>query len=171
MLEDAIAEDLPEDLKANPDASDPIEEEANNNTTNEANAHGRMSGQSPTVADVVKNGNTARDYATVKWLGKESIAAFLGATVTESAARGSTITWKVVDKHVERIVEAGLEQKKWFGIIDFDAGHNKKSEVLAFMILQLSFLNWKEKVDAMNNKILASRRKIKKFAYEELLVG
>ncbi len=108
MLEDAIAEELPEDneeedlptqlpdsdeaevelelqfaLKeeanpgtsnhnasntsgSNPDASDPVEEEANNNNTNEADAHGRMPGQLPTVADIVENDNTTRDYATVK---------------------------------------------------------------------------------------------------------
>jgi hypothetical protein len=89
----------------------------------------------------------------------------LGTTVTISAARGSTITWKVVEKHMppeERAVEAGFEQKKQFGIINFNAWGCKKSEVLAGMFLQLSFLNWKEKVDAMNNKVIASRRKIKK---------
>ena len=139
MLEDPIAEDLFEDNEeedlpihlpdsdeaevelelqfaaeeeANPDASDPIEEEANNNTTNEADAHGRMPGQLPTVADIVKNDNTARDYATIKQLAKERIAALLGTTVTISAARGSTITWKVVEKHMSpevRTVEAGFE--------------------------------------------------------------
>jgi hypothetical protein len=153
ILEDAIVEDLPEDNEeedlpthlpisdeaevelelqfaakeeANADASDPIEEEANNNTTNEADAHGRMPGQLPTVADVVENDNIARDYATVERLSRERIAALLGTKVTVSAARGSTITWKVVDKYVppeERIVEAGFERKKQFGIIDFDAGH------------------------------------------------
>ena len=51
---------------SNPDASDPVEEEANNNNTNEADAHGRMPGQLPTVADIVENDNTTRDYATVK---------------------------------------------------------------------------------------------------------
>jgi hypothetical protein len=39
------------------------------------------------------------------------------------------------------------------------------------MFLRLSFLDWKEKVDAINEKIIASRRKIKKFDYEEFLVG
>jgi hypothetical protein len=139
MLEDAIAEDLPEDNEeedlpthlpdsdeaevelelqfaskevAPADASDPIAEEANNNTTNEADAHGRMPGQLPTVADVVENDSTARDYATVKRLAKERIAALLGTTVTISAARVSTITWKVVEKHMSpevRTVEAGFE--------------------------------------------------------------
>jgi hypothetical protein len=151
---------------ANADASDPIAEEANNNTTNDSDAHGRMPGQLPTVADVVDNDSTVRDYTTVKRLAKERIAALLGTTVTISAARRSTITWKVVEKHMppdERTVEAGFEQKKQFGIINFDAWRCKKSEVLAGMFLQLSFLNWKEKVDAINNKIIASRRKIKKF--------
>jgi hypothetical protein len=139
MLEDAIVEDLPEDNEeedlpthlpnsdeaevelalqfaskevAKPDASDPIAEEENNNTTNEADAHGRMPGQLPTVADVVEKDGTARDYATVNQLAKEKIAALLGTTVTISAACGSTITWKVVEKHMppeERTVEAGFE--------------------------------------------------------------
>jgi hypothetical protein len=153
MLEDATAEELPEDNKeadlptqlpdsdeaevelelqfaakeeanpgtSNPDAYNPVEEEANNNTTNEADVHGRMPGQLPTVADVVENDNTTRDCATVKWLAMERIAALLGTTVTVAAAHRNSITWKVVDKHVppeERIVEAGFEQKKQFGITD-----------------------------------------------------
>ncbi len=135
MLEDAIAEDLPEDNEeedlpthlpdsdeaevelalqfaseevATANASDPIAEEENNNTTNEADAHGRMPGQLPTVADVVENDSKARDYAAVKRLAKEIIAALLGTTATISAACGSTITWKVVEKHMppeERTVE------------------------------------------------------------------
>ncbi len=160
----ALPPDASEEV-ATADASDPIAEEENNNTTNEADAHGRMPGQLPTVADVVENDSTARDYATVKRLAKERIAVLLGTTVTISAACRSTITWKVVEKNMppeERTVEAGFEQKKQFGIINFDAWCCKKSEVLAGMFLQLSFLNWKEKVDAINNEIIASRRKIKK---------
>jgi hypothetical protein len=116
-----------------------------------------MPGQLPTVADVVENDSKARDYATVKRLAKEIIAALLGTTATISAACGSTITWKVVEKHMppeERTVEAGFERKKQFGIINFDAWRCKKSEVLAGMFLQLSFLYWKEKVDAINNEII-----------------
>ena len=36
-----------EEEASNPDASDPVDEEENNNTTNEADAHGRMPGQLP----------------------------------------------------------------------------------------------------------------------------
>jgi hypothetical protein len=35
----------------------PVEEEANNNTANEADVHGRIPGQLPTAADVTENGN------------------------------------------------------------------------------------------------------------------
>jgi hypothetical protein len=35
-------------------------------------------------------------------------------------------------------------------------GHHKKSEVLAFMFLHLSFLDWKEKVDMINENISLS---------------
>jgi hypothetical protein len=38
-------------------------------------------------------------------------------------------------------------------------------------VLWLSFLNWKEKFDAINEEIMASKRLIKKFVYDEFLVG
>jgi hypothetical protein len=53
-------------------ASNPVEVEVHNNTTNEADVHGRMPGRLPTV--------------TVKQLSKERIAALVGSTVTVAAA-------------------------------------------------------------------------------------
>jgi hypothetical protein len=45
----------------------PVEEKANNNTVNEANVHGRMPGQLPTVANAIENDyDNSRDYAPVK---------------------------------------------------------------------------------------------------------
>jgi hypothetical protein len=81
----------------------------NSNITNEADVYGRMPGQLPKVAGVVVNDSTTRDFAIVKRLAKERTAALLGTTVTVAAARGNSITWKVVVKHVppqERIVES-----------------------------------------------------------------
>jgi hypothetical protein len=124
---------------------------------------------------VVDNDNNAtRDYVTVKWLAKERIAALVGTTLTIAAARGNSIAWNVVDKHVppeERIVEAGFDQKKQYGLKYYDVRQYKKSEVLAHMFLWLSNINWKEKVDIISKDIITSRKNIKKFTCEEFLVG
>ncbi len=75
---------------------------------------------------VVDNDNNAtRDYVTVKWLAKERIAALVGTTLTIAAVRGNSIAWNVVDKHVppeERIVEAGFDQRKQYGLKYYDVG-------------------------------------------------
>ncbi len=94
-------------------------------------------------------------------------------SVTVGSNCGHSITWKLVDKYVppkENIMDAGFDQKK-NGLRDFDMGHHKKSEVLAFVFLQPSFLNWKEKVDIINERIIDSRKKAKKFSFEEFLIG
>ena len=39
------------------------------------------------------------------------------------------------------------------------------------MFLYLSFFNWKEKVDIINEKIIESRKKVNKFSHEEFLIG
>jgi hypothetical protein len=107
-------------------------------------------------------------------LAKERVAALVGTSVTVGSARGKSFTWKVVEKHVppnKNIMNAGFDQKKKIGLRDFDMGHHRKSEVLAFMFLYLSFFNWKEKVDIINEKIIESRKKVNKFSHEEFLIG
>jgi hypothetical protein len=118
MTETNLDETIP--VMENPTGNEanhpPVEEEANNNTANEADVHGRIPGQLPTAADVTKNGNdSSRDYATVKQLAKERVAALVGTSVTVGSAHGNSITWKVAEKHVppnENIMDAGFDQKK-----------------------------------------------------------
>jgi hypothetical protein len=67
-----------------PVMENPTNNEANHNhTANEAGARGRVPGQLLTVADVIENDyDNIRDFATVKGLVKERIAAAVGTSVT-----------------------------------------------------------------------------------------
>ncbi len=58
-------------------------------------------------------------------------------------------------------------------LIDFNIMDYKKSEVLVAMFLQLSFLDWKEKVHKMNKAVekASCTCKCKRFMDEEFLTG
>jgi hypothetical protein len=54
---------------------------------------------------------------------------------------------------------------------DFNVANYKKGEILVHMLLELTFLDWKSKVDKMNAAIESSKAKCKWFSCEEFLVG
>jgi len=56
-------------------------------------------------------------------------------------------------------------------LIDFDTLEHKRSEVLVEMFLTLSFLDWKEKVQKMNEVVEKAACRCKKFSNEEFLTG
>jgi hypothetical protein len=89
------------------------EEMQNENGENGNDNHGRMPGQLPTEADVGANSSdSSRDYATVKRLAKEKVAALVGTNVTVGNAQGGSMSWKVVDSHLpppEKMVDADFE--------------------------------------------------------------
>jgi hypothetical protein len=59
----------------------------------------------------------------------------------------------------------------FYGLKDFCICNYKKGEILAPMFLELTFLDWRGKVDQMNSAIEASKVKCKRFSYEEFLIG
>ena len=178
-------EDMPtvrpeeEDAEAAEEQSNEIEadgaeqEEENVGATTEVVAaeavhdpNGRMPGQLPTAATAV-----TKDYHSVKKAAKEKISALVGTEVPVTSRKNGTIIWKVVDSHVppeEKLISLSTI---CYGLKGFSLGNFKKSEVLAHLFLELTFLDWKSKVDKMNREVEASKAKCKKFSYEEFLIG
>lgn len=140
----------------------------------EPDTNGRMPGQLPSSAgDVI----LSKDYHSVKKAAKEKIAALVGQEVTVGTRKNGSMKWKVVEKY-EPPDEDLLEDYKSaddFGFIDFCSSKYslkfKKSEVLLEFFLQLSFIDWKEKVKKMNDAIASASCKCKKFSDEEFLIG
>jgi hypothetical protein len=58
-----------------------------------------------------------------------------------------------------------------FGLHDFCSSNYKKSEVLVALFLELSFVDWKEKVKKLNYAVARTSCKCKKFTEEEFLIG
>jgi hypothetical protein len=57
------------------------------------------------------------------------------------------------------------------GLIDFDTLDHKRSEVLVEMFLTLSFLDWKEKIQKMNEAVEKAACRCKRFSDEKFLTG
>ena len=54
---------------------------------------------------------------------------------------------------------------------DFNTSDYMRSEVLVHLFLQLTFIDWKEKVTKMNTAVAAEKCKCRKFSAEEFLIG
>jgi hypothetical protein len=176
QLPDSEEAEAEEEMQNAAEENGTAEEEMQNEIEKNGNDdHGRMPGQLPTTADVGANSNgSSIDYATVRSLAKEKLAALVGTIVTVGTARGGSMSWKVVDSHLpppEKTVDADFERGKIYGLKNFDIGQHKKSEVLVNISLSISFLDWKSKVDKMNEEIISTKMKVKRFTYEEFLIG
>jgi hypothetical protein len=137
-------------------------------TTNEPvhDPNGRMPGQLPTAAAA-----TVKDYHSIKKAAKEKVAALVGTEVTVTSRKNGSMTWKVVERHNppdEKLISKG---NRPYGLRDFSTMTHRKSEVLAHMFLELSFLDWKEKVKKINLEVEKTKNKCRKFSLEEFLIG
>jgi hypothetical protein len=177
LLDVEESEDLPtatpeeEDAEADEEQHQETEAVENNNeATNEPESqhdpNGRMPGQLPTEAAA-----TVKDYTSIKKAAKEKVLALVGTEVSVVSKKNGTMKWTVVENHTppeEKLISKGTLP---YGLKDFSLANHKKSEILVDIFLQLSFLNWKSKVDKMNREVESSKCKCKKFSYEEFLIG
>jgi hypothetical protein len=60
---------------------------------------------------------------------------------------------------------------KNYGLRGFDIGSHKKSEIFASIFSSLSFLDWRSKVEKINEAVLASKAKTWLFSETEFLTG
>jgi hypothetical protein len=128
--------------------------------------NGRMPGQLPTAEAAVQ-----KDYHSVKKAAIEKIAALVGEEVSIESRKHGNIIWKVVDCHMPPDDKLISSSKISYGLKGFSRGDFKKSEVLAHLFLELTFVDWKSKVDKMNAEVVASKAKCKRFSYEEFIIG
>ncbi len=186
LIDDHEEEDLPDQLpdSGEAEAEEEMQNAAEENGTAEEemenaadengnDAHGQIPGQLPTEAAVDAN-NGPRDYVSLKRLALEKVAALRGTIVMVGTARGGGMSWKVIDSHLpppEKTVDADFERAKMYGLKNFDIGQYKKSEMLVHIFLSIAFLEWKTKADKMNEEIMSKRIKVKRFSYEEFLIG
>jgi hypothetical protein len=127
--------------------------------------NGRMPGQLPVGEQI------GRDYHSVKKATKERIAAIVGQEVIEGSQKNGSMKWTVIGSHEpDKIVEE-FDCKATYGLKDFDMSKFRQSEVLAYLLLSISFFDWKSKVEKMNVAIEKAKAKCKKFSNEEFLTG
>jgi hypothetical protein len=112
-----------------------------------------------------------KDYHSVKKAAIENIAALVEEEVSIKSRKHGNIIWKVVDCHMPPDDKLISSSKISYGLKGFSCGDIKKSEVLAHLFLELTFVDWKSKVDKMNAKVVASKAKCKRFSYEEFIIG
>jgi hypothetical protein len=124
---------------------------------------GRMPGQLPTQSDLAQP-----DYARVKQLAKEKIRGLLGTEVTCKSGN-KTMKWKVISEHEPE--EVLQDEVGKFGLCDFNLKEYRQDDVLCYLFLKLTFLNWKEKVDLFNASYKKSGLKGRLFSRQEFLTG
>ena len=166
----AEVEDLPptspeeEEMEHNEEANGEEEEQPEQQTDNE----GRMPGQLPTAEQ-----STVKDYQSIKRAAKERIAALIGQEVTVSTRSNGSMKWKVIETYEppeENLIQ-DINVRQKYGLKNFSTSDYKKSEVLAKMFLDLTFIDWTEKIDLMNNAVADEKCKCRKFNAEEFLVA
>ena len=104
---------------------------------------------------------------------KEKVAALLGREVTMSTKSNGSMKWKVVETYEppEENILPEVEVLQQYGMKDFNTSDYMRSEVLVHLFLQLTFIDWKEKVTKMNTAVAAEKCKCRKFSAEEFLIG
>jgi hypothetical protein len=112
-----------------------------------------MPGQFPMAAEQT----SAKDYHSIKKAAKEKVAALLGQEVAMSTRSNCTMKWKVVKTYEppEENILPEVELLQQYGMKEFDTLDYMRSEVLAHLFLQLTFIDWKEKVTKMNAAVAA----------------
>lgn len=142
-------EDMPVDT---PESEEMEEQEAEAaemeevGVTEEPDTNGRMPGQLPSAGAV----QPSKDYHQLKAAAKEKIAALVGHEVTVGTRKNGSMKWKVISSYDPPEENVPNDAHLNCGLIDFDTLEHKRSEVLVEMFLTLSFLDWKEKVQKMN---------------------
>jgi hypothetical protein len=79
--------------------------------------------------------------------------------------------WTVVEGHTPPTEKIISKTGTFYGLKGFNVGNFRKGKILVHMFLELSFLDWKLKVDKMNAAVEASKAKCKRFSCEEFLIG
>lgn len=163
-------EDMPVDT---PESEEMEEQEAEAaemeevGVTEEPDTNGRMPGQLPSAGAV----QPSKDYHQLKAAAKEKIAALVGHEVTVGTRKNGSMKWKVISSYDPPEENVPNDAHLNCGLIDFDTLEHKRSEVLVEMFLTLSFLDWKEKVQKMNEAVEKAACRCKKFSNEEFLTG
>jgi len=161
-------EDVEQEEEMEEQNEEPCAEESNQNEATQNDAEGRMSGELPTAEQ-----SSVKDYHSIKKAAKEKIAALVGHEVTVGTRSNGTMKWKVVatfEPPDEYLLGDTLNRES-FGLKNFSSTDYKQSEVLADIFLQLSFMDWKCKVEKMNEAVKAEKCKCRKFSQEEFLIG
>jgi hypothetical protein len=155
------------DEEANGGQEDEVQPDSNG--AQEIDNEGRMPGQLPTAAEQT----SAKDYHSIKKAAKEKVAALLGREVTMSTKSNGSMKWKVVETYEppEENILPEVEVLQQYGMKDFNTSDYMRSEVLVHLFLQLTFIDWKEKVTKMNTAVAAEKCKCRKFSAEEFLIG
>ena len=169
--QDADAVDREEEDGIAPESSDDEDEQGNEVEENVGMAANEAAGQPGMIGQLPSESNVPKDYAAVKQLAKDKIAALVGKEVTVNSRSSGTVVWKVVAavEPEDVIPERSASQK--YGLKGFDISNHKKSEIFASIFLSLSFLDWRSKVEKMNVAVLASKAKTRLFSETEFLTG
>jgi hypothetical protein len=127
--------------------------------TGEPDTNGRMPGQSPSPGAV----QPSKDYHQLKAAAKEKIAALVGHEVTVGTRKNGSMKWKVISSYYPPEENVPNDSHLNCDLTDFDTLNHKRSEVLVEMSLTLSFLDWKEKVQKMNEAMEKAACRCKNF--------
>jgi hypothetical protein len=172
VREEELEEEDSEPEGAVPDESMPAEQQTGEadvgNTERSNDNEGRMPGQLPTAEQ-----STVKDYHSIKKGAKEKIAGLVGHEVTVGNQSSGNMTWRVIPSYEpsDNSLLRDVKSKEDFGIRDFSSNNYKRSEVIADIFLKLMFVDWKSKVEKLNQAVENERCKCKKFTAEEFLTG
>ena len=157
-----------EDLPARRPEEDELEHEEFTIPNQQTDCEGRMSGQLPTAEQSI-----VKDYHSIKRASREKIAGLVGHEVTMGNRSSGTMKWKVITNYEppDECLLQDISTRKEFGLKNFSTMNHKRSEVLAEIFLNLMFMDWRNKVDKMNQWVDDEKCKCRKFTKEEFLIG
>jgi hypothetical protein len=106
-----------------------------------------MIGQLPTENEVA-NSTSGKDYATIKKLAWDKVRC--------EDKKNGPLTWKVIESidNNNVIPEHDILQ---YGLKNFSCGNYRKSEIIAKIFLCLTFRDWREKVEKLNNAVVSRK--------------
>jgi hypothetical protein len=71
--------------------------------------------------------------------------------VTVTSGKNGCLAWTVIESHSPPVDELRSKASACYGLKDFCLSNYKRSEVLAYIFLELMFQDWKRKVHAIMN--------------------
>jgi hypothetical protein len=130
VQQDADAVDREEEDGIAPESSNDEDEQGNEEEQNEGTATNEAAGQPGMIGQKPSESNVPKDYAAVKQLAKDKIAALVGKKVTVTSRSSGTVVWKVVAavEPEDVIPERSAGQK--YGLKGFDIRNHKKVKYL-----------------------------------------